>query len=75
MQQNYSLSTQGINKFLKDVKDAGIISHLAEQYNIENYGKKQPFIRKVNTAQVPVLPGKRKSKELQNSCRWKRLHH
>lgn len=43
MQQNYSLSTQGINKFLKDVKDAGIISHLAEQYNIENYGNKQPL--------------------------------
>ena len=32
MQQKYALSTNGINQFLKDVKDAGMISQLAEQY-------------------------------------------
>ena len=41
MNQKYSLSEQGINQFLKDVKDAGIISQLSEKYSIENYTKKQ----------------------------------
>lgn len=41
MQQKYALSTQGIHQFLKDVKDAGMISQLAEQYDIEIYSKKQ----------------------------------
>lgn len=41
MQQKYALSTNGINQFLKDVKDAGMISQLAEQYNIEAYPRKQ----------------------------------
>lgn len=41
MKQKYAMSEQGINQFLKDVKDAGIISQLAEQYVIESYAKKQ----------------------------------
>jgi len=41
MKQKYALSEQGINQFLKDAKDAGMISHLTEQYSIEKYSKKQ----------------------------------
>ncbi len=41
MDHPYSLSKQGISQFLKDVKDAGMISQLAEQYDIEPYNKKQ----------------------------------
>jgi CheY-like chemotaxis protein len=41
MKQKYSLSEQGINQFLQDVKGAGMINQLAEKYNIENYSKKQ----------------------------------
>lgn len=40
-EKKYSLSQSGINEFLKDVKDAGLITHLSEQYNIETYLKKQ----------------------------------
>jgi CheY-like chemotaxis protein len=41
MTQKYSLSEQGINQFLKDVKDAGMINQLSEKYSIETYTKKQ----------------------------------
>jgi CRP-like cAMP-binding protein len=41
MQQKYSMTQQGISHFLKDVKDAGMISQLADHYNIESYSKKQ----------------------------------
>lgn len=41
MRQQYANSPQDINRFLKDVKEAGLIDHLAEQYNIETYRKKQ----------------------------------
>jgi len=41
MKQKYALSEQGINQFLKDAKDAGMISQLTEQYSIEKYSKKQ----------------------------------
>jgi DNA-binding response OmpR family regulator len=37
----YSPTQQGINQFIKDVKDTGALSQLAEQYNIESYSKKQ----------------------------------
>jgi CheY-like chemotaxis protein/CRP-like cAMP-binding protein len=39
--QNYSMNQPGISQFLKDVKNAGLISQLAEQYPIETYTKKQ----------------------------------
>ena len=39
--QKYSMSTQGISRFLKDVKDTGTLDKLAEQYSIETYQKKQ----------------------------------
>lgn len=41
LQQQYSLSPQGINQFRKDVKDAGILAQLSEQYDTETYAKKQ----------------------------------
>jgi CRP-like cAMP-binding protein/ActR/RegA family two-component response regulator len=41
MQQKYAPSAQGINQFLKDVKDSGILSQLSDQYNVEPYTKKQ----------------------------------
>jgi len=41
LEKKYTLSQKGISEFLKDVKDAGLITHLSEQYDIENYGKKQ----------------------------------
>ncbi|MEO5946186.1 MAG: response regulator [Chitinophagaceae bacterium] len=37
----YILSQEGINEFIKDVKNSGLISHLSGQYDIENYSKKQ----------------------------------
>lgn len=39
--QPYAMNQPGISKFLKDVNSAGLISHLAEQYSIETYNKKQ----------------------------------
>jgi len=41
MKQKYALSEQGITQFLKDAKDAGMMSELSEQYSIERYEKKQ----------------------------------
>jgi CheY-like chemotaxis protein/CRP-like cAMP-binding protein len=41
LEQKYSMSQPGISQFLKDVKDTGLMSHLAEQYSIESYSKKQ----------------------------------
>jgi CRP-like cAMP-binding protein len=41
LEKKYALSQKGINEFLKDVKDAGLITHLSEQYDIENYSRKQ----------------------------------
>src|SRR5678815_5324884 len=41
LEQKYALSKQGITQFLKDAKDAGMMSELSEQYSIERYEKKQ----------------------------------
>ena len=41
LKQKYTLSEQGINQFLKDAKDAGMINQLSQQYNIERYFKKR----------------------------------
>ena len=37
----YASSHQGISQFIKDVKGAGLIQQLADQYDVESYGKKQ----------------------------------
>lgn len=39
--KDYSFTDKGIAEFLKDVKGAGLVTQLSEQYNIENYIKKQ----------------------------------
>ena len=41
LNQNYDPTLTGFNQFLKDVKNAGLIRQLAEQYEIENYERKQ----------------------------------
>src|SRR5574339_154941 len=41
LENKYASSPQGINQFIKDVKDSGLMNQLADQYNIETYGKKQ----------------------------------
>ncbi len=37
----YPSSQHGINQFIRDIKDAGLMQHLSEQYDIESYAKKQ----------------------------------
>ena len=41
LNQKYAASPQGLMQFLTDVKSTGLIEKLSEQYNIENYDKKQ----------------------------------
>ena len=39
--QKYSSSPQGLNQFIKDVKDTGLVKQLADKYEVEHYNKKQ----------------------------------
>lgn len=41
LENQYASSPQGINQFLHDLKDTGAMQNLAEQYELENYNKKQ----------------------------------
>jgi CheY-like chemotaxis protein/CRP-like cAMP-binding protein len=41
LDNKYAASKNGINQFIKDVKSSGLITQLADQYNVENYTKKQ----------------------------------
>src|SRR5215203_801119 len=41
LEANYASSSQGVADFIKDVKDAGLLKHLSEQYALESYPKKQ----------------------------------
>ena len=41
LKNKYPSSQQGINQFIKDVKGAGLIQQLADQYDVESYSKKQ----------------------------------
>jgi CRP-like cAMP-binding protein/DNA-binding NarL/FixJ family response regulator len=41
LSQTYDSSFRGLNQFLNDVKDTGLIHQLSEQYEIENYTRKQ----------------------------------
>lgn len=40
-QNKYAPSQSGINQFIRDVKSAGLISQLADQYDVELYSRKQ----------------------------------
>ena len=41
LENQYASSPQGINQFLHDLKDTGAMQHLSDQYELENYNKKQ----------------------------------
>lgn len=41
LNNQYASSPQGLNEFIKDVKNSGLIKQLAEQYDVEHYSKKQ----------------------------------
>ncbi|HEY6064063.1 MAG TPA: response regulator [Chitinophagaceae bacterium] len=41
LENTYAASKQGINQFIRDVKTSGLITQLADQYNVEAYSKKQ----------------------------------
>jgi DNA-binding response OmpR family regulator len=41
LENKYSPSQQGINQFIKDVKNAGLVNQLSDQYEVEQYSKKQ----------------------------------
>src|SRR5204863_8775853 len=41
LDNKYASSPQGISQFIKDVKDSGLITHLADPYDIDIYHKKQ----------------------------------
>lgn len=41
LDNKYAPSQQGITQFIKDVKDAGLIQHLSDQYDVETFNKKQ----------------------------------
>jgi len=41
MQHKYAPSPLGIQQFIKDAKNAGLIEHLSDQYTIDTFSKKQ----------------------------------
>ena len=41
LENQYASSPQGINQFLHDLKDTGAMQQLSDQYELENYNKKQ----------------------------------
>ena len=41
LNNQYPASAQGLNEFIRDVKNAGLLKRLADQYDVENYSKKQ----------------------------------
>jgi CheY-like chemotaxis protein/CRP-like cAMP-binding protein len=41
LNSRYESSPSGVNQFIRDVKDSGLIAHLADQYDVVTMGKKQ----------------------------------
>jgi CheY-like chemotaxis protein len=41
LSNHYTSSPQGLNQFIQDVKNAGLLKQLADQYDVESYNKKQ----------------------------------
>jgi CRP-like cAMP-binding protein/CheY-like chemotaxis protein len=41
LENKYASSPVGVSQFMKDVKESGLMKHLAEQYDVELYSKKQ----------------------------------
>lgn len=52
LDHKYAASPQGVNQFIKDIKDSGLMKQLADQYNIQSYSKSKHFTRKAN---VPAI--------------------
>jgi CheY-like chemotaxis protein/CRP-like cAMP-binding protein len=40
LDQKYASSPQGIQQFVKDIKDSGILTNLADQFDVQSYPKK-----------------------------------
>ena len=40
LEQQYTNGASGINQFIRDIKDAGLMKHLADHYDIESFSKK-----------------------------------
>src|SRR5688572_5401822 len=43
LNQQYGQGAQGVNQFIKDVKGAGLLTQLADQYDTQSYTKKTPL--------------------------------
>ena len=41
LDQKYSPSPEGVTKFIKDIKDSGLMTRLADKYEVETFHKKQ----------------------------------
>lgn len=41
LDQKYASSPQGVKQFIKDIKDSGLLTNLADQFDLESYRKKQ----------------------------------
>src|SRR5687767_13972248 len=41
LDQKYASSPQGVNQFIKDIKDSGLLTNLADRFELESYRKKQ----------------------------------
>jgi DNA-binding response OmpR family regulator len=41
LHHNYESNFRGLSQFLTDVKDTGLVRHLSEKYDTENYNRKQ----------------------------------
>jgi CRP-like cAMP-binding protein len=41
LEQNYASNPQGLSQFVRDVKDAGFLKQLSDQYAVESFSKKQ----------------------------------
>ena len=41
LDQKYSESKEGVTQFIKDIKDSGLMTRLADQYEVETFHKKQ----------------------------------
>src|SRR5688500_5418285 len=41
LDHKYSPSAEGVTQFIKDVKDSGLLTHLADRYDVETFHKKQ----------------------------------
>jgi CRP-like cAMP-binding protein/FixJ family two-component response regulator len=41
LEQNYAPTAQGLSQFVRDMKGSGLLKQLSEQYEVDNYSKKQ----------------------------------